>query len=220
MVKFIRYFAIGAILAMILPTAALAHGTDGQDGDKNDDQGVRVFGQFRDDNNEFRAVNLDRLLGAKNRAFVGTVTAVGSNSFTLKADNGNVYTVNTTSSTAFSLPFQGTASFASIHVNDMAKVKGNITGTVIAAASVVVLPANNHPAVAKGTVTAVSGSNLTLQTQGNNTVTVATNSNTAVTKADGTAGTTADVQSGAMVKIKGLWDSVLNVFTAIKIKLF
>ena len=226
--KLLRYIAAGAMLVMLAPFAAQAHSDDG----------LMTFGaNFKSDANaEFRhqdsdsehdvdndrdergVLNLNNFFAHPTR--VGTVTAVSGSSFTLKANNGIVYTVNTSGSTTFNFPFKGSATFADIHVNDMARVRGTASAQVITAASVVIIPANNRPAVAKGTVTAVSGSSLTLQLNNNaNSITVNTDSNTTVTKADGSAGTTADVHVGSAVKVRGLWDMVLNVFKAITIHL-
>lgn len=206
-----KYIVLGAVLAMLLPTVTFAHGDDHEGDDRRGDD--RVFNL---------SINHDQ--DHLDRARIGTVTAVGSNSFTLKANDGKVYTVSTTNA-QITGPFNNTVAFSTIKVNDKARVKGMVDATttpgslLIAATRVVITPANTHPAKVKGTVTAVNGSTITLQTKHDQTITVNTDSSTTVTKADGTTGTSSDVTVGSSVKVKGLWNMVLNVFNAIKIRL-
>lgn len=150
---------------------------------------------------------------------MGTVTALGANSFTMTGKDSIVYTVDTTGTTTYSLPFKGILVFSDIKVNDSVKVLGPVSGTIITATSIIDTPVNMKAKKASGTVTAVNGSTLTVQTKDATALTVNTNANTVVTKADGTTGTMADILVGSSLKIRGLWDSVLNVFNAIKIKL-
>lgn len=209
----LKYISALALATVIIPFAAQAHG-----GDDDFSGRVRMESRF-EDNNSSRAVDLDKLLDEKSNLQFrsGKVTAVATNSFTMQASDGKIYTVDTTNAT-FNLPFNVKFN-STIAVNDNVKVKGTLNGLNIVAKLVLVTPQNTQSAKAKGTVTAVNGSNLTVQTKGGNTVTVATDSNTTVTKADGSAGTVSNVTVGSNVSIKGLWNSLTNVFNALKIKL-
>ena len=95
--------------------------------------------------------------------------------------------------------------------------------SVLINASVVYdLSQNLKPAVAKGTVTATAANTLTVQSDVANSTpfTVNVDADTKVVTAAHTEGTLADVTTGSTVKVVGFWDNVLNVFNAIKIKLF
>ena len=153
----------------------------------------------------------------------GKVTAATATNITVIAKNGTVYTVTVTGDTKIEKAFGVSIPFADIKVNDNVWVKGLVTNNVIAARSIFVTPVNTHPARAKGEVKAVSGNTVTVQTNNHGVVsdvTVKTDANTQVTKADGTLGATADVTVGSKVKVKGLWDEVLNVLNAIKIRIW
>jgi hypothetical protein len=222
--KFLKYAGLLALLAVLLPQAALAHSPKFLGPPirvESDDKGNNTESKHEVGNIELKEVEVEH------HSRTGTVTAVGTNSFTLKANDGIVYTVNTTGAKLMG-PFGTVLAFSDIHVNDKANVRGTVDATtntippgvrMITATSVIIIPANTKPARIKGTVTAVSGNTVTVQTKHNDTVTVNTASNTTVTKADGTAGTTADVTVGTNVKVKGLWNMLLNVLSAIKIKL-
>jgi hypothetical protein len=204
--KLMKYAAIAAIAISVVPFAAQAHDGD-SDSRESDNRGE----------NQFRVLNLDHINRGESRR--GKVTAVASGLFTLEAKDGKVYTVNSANAT-FTLPFNGKFIASDLKVGDAVKVRGTISGTAITASSVIVVPANKRPVKGKATVSAVNGSTLTVLTKSGNTVTVNTDSNTTVTKQDGSAGAVADVQVGSKVKLAGLWDTVLNVLNAIKIKLF
>lgn len=75
-----------------------------------------------------------------------------------------------------------------------------------------------------GTVTAVSNNangtgTLTIQTPSGQSVNVNTNANTNVIDQNGNLSSLTNIAIGAQVKLVGLWDSVLNVFNAIKVKI-
>jgi hypothetical protein len=203
--------AVSLLALMVFPTAAFAHGN--KDNDSHDDNGKhrgiikRLFhGREDKDHKMLRS---------------GTVTAVGSSSFDMKLKDGTVVTV-LTASAKITKPFESEIKLADIKVDDKASVVGTLNGSQITATHVMITPMNTHPAKAKGTVTAVNGNTVTVQTQHQgvvSNVTVNTNANTQVTKADGSTGTAADVQVGSTVKVKGLWNEILNVLNAIKIRI-
>ena len=190
--RFTTFAAGAALLMAILPGLASAHG------------------------NNAEAREHDRVRS-------GTVTAVSTSGFTLKARDGTVFTVNVTSDTKLTLVGTGAIKLSDITVNANALVTGKVDGTAITAKVVVVTPANTHPATAKGTVTAVAGTSFSLQTNNHgviSNVTVNTDANTKIQKSSSTStATMADVTVGAVVKVRGLWDEILNVLNAIKIRI-
>lgn len=219
--KFPALLAAALIVALAVPGLASAHGKD-----KKDDNG---FGRGKKVKQERRASEVNEFgVRVWNDGAVqlpggifqkGVVTAISGTGFTFKAGNNTTYTVATSSAKLVQLPHTVIA-LSGIAVNDTVSVTGVINGANIDASVVFVTKANVKPATAKGTVTAVSGNTVTVQTKDNKTVTVNTDSNTQVAKKDGTTGTVAtDVTVNSKVKLFGLWDSVLHVFNAIKIKI-
>lgn len=166
--------------------------------------------------------------GEKHRALFksGSVTAISSNGFTLLAEDGTSYTVDTSNAKLLRLSADGKAMVAltDLKITDKVVVRGERAddGT-LNARMVYAIPANTHPASGRGTVTAVSGNNFTLQLNNHgiiSNVTVDTSANTVI-KQDGKASASmADIQVGSKVKVRGLWDEVLNVLNAIRIKIF
>ncbi len=164
-------------------------------------------------------------LGLKNRferRAKGTVTAVSSNSFSFKTEDGKVFTVGTTNAKITS-QFKGIIALADVHVNDKVGVSEITAGSQITAKTVVVTPANTHPASGRGVVSAVTGSGFTLKTNNQGIVSfviVNTQSTRAVIKQqNGAITTSASILVGSKVMVKGLWDEVLNIFNAIKINI-
>ncbi len=218
--KISKIAAIMALVAGLLPAAALAHYGNGDNNDNGGNHGnMELRGLFKlhseiSEGSEGYA--------RKGHGFAGTVTAVGVTSFTLTTADAKVFTVNTVNAKIYH-PFSDVVLlFTDIHVNDKVQVRGTLTGTTIDAKIVLDMPANTHPAKAKGKVTAISGSTLTVQTNHDgviSNVTVNTNAGTTITKVDGSSGTLADIAVGAKVQVKGLWDELLNVLNAIKIKI-
>lgn len=149
----------------------------------------------------------------------GTVTAVTDTGFTFDTKEGVSMTVNTSSAKIVQIP-RTVITLADVKVGDTVHITGTIIDTTITASVVYTLPANLKPTVAKGTVTAVTDNTMTVLTKDNQTISVNTDTNTQVVTQDHQPATLADVQTGAKVKLFGLWDSVLNVFNAIKIKLW
>lgn len=74
----------------------------------------------------------------------------------------------------------------------------------------------NNTIKVKGTVTAVTGTALTVQDKNGATTAVTTDVNTQITNA-GAPATLSDITVGTKVKVVGLWDQILNIFTALKI---
>jgi uncharacterized membrane protein len=106
---------------------------------------------------------------------------------------------------------------ANIQVGDRVTVNGMLSGSTLTANFVYDMPVNKAFASDKGVVTAVAGSNLTVQAKNGASATVATNSNTQVVNQSNDTATTADVTVGTKVKVFGIWDNILHVLTALKI---
>ncbi|MBU6447884.1 hypothetical protein KGQ24_03550 [Patescibacteria group bacterium] len=172
------------------------------------------------------------------RAVTGNVTALGSDSssFTLTTANKAVYTIQTDSNTKIQDQLGNALTFSDISVSDKVIVKGALqmpiapmmnntniqTNNVITASVITKIPQNTHPAHAAGTVTAVNGNNINLQmTPGGivANVPVVTSANTAVVNKDGSTATLSDIQANSRIRVQGLWDEVLNVLDAIKIRI-
>ncbi len=71
----------------------------------------------------------------------------------------------------------------------------------------------------KGTVISNTNGNLTVQTKKGQNIAVVTGSSTQVFQ-NGTTTAVSNIAVGARVKLGGLWNSVLNIFSAIKIRVF
>lgn len=165
------------------------------------------LGWFKDHNKDF-----------KRNAFSGEVTVVSSTGFTFTAKDGSSLTVNTEDAKIVRLP--NATLNSGISVGDRVHVIGEKTDSNIVATAVYDFAAHLHAAVAKGSVTAVSDDSITVQTDADSTITVNTNGDTKVVDAEGNATTLAEIDTNENVKLFGFWDSILNVFNAVKIRLF
>ena len=155
----------------------------------------------------------------------GVVTAISSDGFTFKAENGSVYTVKVANAKLFRLSVDGNNAIqlSGLQLNDKVVVRGSITDSTLDAKVVYAMPAHTHPAMGRGTVTAINGNQFTVQVDNHgiiSDVTVDTNANTVFTQNGNASASMADVQVGSKVKVKGLWNELLNVLNAIRIKLF
>ena len=200
-----------AITVLAVPVSAYAKG--------HDDMGMhKGMEKHSSSLNEF-GVQVRGGTGFPGLFYSGTVTATSGTGFTFKNKKGTIYTVTTSSAKIVQVP-NAVISLSGIGVNDTVTLSGNLAGNTIDASVVFVTKANQVPAKAKGTVTAVNGSTVTLQTKNNKSVTVNTSASTNVVKADGTSGTVvADVVVGAKVKASGLWDTILHTLSAWNIML-
>lgn len=212
MSNFKRIIAAAAII-LVLPSMALAHSERDRDEDKN----IRAQAKIK--------TNFDLRLEKnfrKQRTLNGTVTAVNSTGFTLQTAGTttpvSVNTVDAKIMKAFGL----TITLADIHVNDKAEVKGKFDGNVFEAKTVMVTPPNTHKAQGKGTITAVNGSQLTVQQNNHGIIssfTVNTNASTTVVAQNGSTTTSASLLAGVKIKVKGLWDEINNLLNAVQIKI-
>ncbi|MFA5954086.1 MAG: DUF5666 domain-containing protein [Patescibacteria group bacterium] len=153
----------------------------------------------------------------------GTITAVSSTGFSMKTKDGETMTVLTTNA-ELRRAFGSVIVLADLAVNDNVWVKGAQSASTITAKVVYDLPANTHPAIARGTVTAISGNTLTVAMEhlGIPTkVTVTTDAGTSFyeNKDKQASGSFADITVGAKVAVKGLWDEVRNLLEAIQVRI-
>lgn len=216
--------AVITMFAMVTPALALAH-----DGTRDSNRDFEKYESQRSNLNEYGVNVRDNKgmhMGEGRGGFMsamfysGTVTAKSSTGFTFTTKANQTFTVDTASAKIIRIP-RTVISLADIAVGDRANVVGTKSGTVITASVVFDLSQTLKPATAKGTVTAVAGSNITVQVDGaTNPLAVKVDGDTQVVNADKTPATLADVTVDSKVKLIGFWDTVLNVFNAIKIKLF
>ncbi len=148
--------------------------------------------------------------------YTGTVTGTSSTGFTLSTKTNGTLTVVDTGATIISVPNTAITN-ANIQVGDRVTVNGMLSGSTLTANFVYDMPANKAFASDKGVVTAVAGSNLTVQAKNGASATVATNSDTQVVNKNGDTTATSDVTVGTKVKVFGIWDNILHVLTALKI---
>lgn len=139
----------------------------------------------------------------------GTITSISGTTLTLSGQNSAVYTVD-----AGSAAIKG-GSFADLKVGDTVTVRGTLSGSIIAATSVVdktflqnALARVNS--VRAGVVNAINGSVLTIM--GNGTTSVTTNSSTTVLKKGG-ATTTAALSLGSRVLVLGTSSATTSTST-------
>lgn len=210
--------AAAAGIIMVMPFAALANNSQKDSGNNNGilkNRGIMGM-NLRANNNDN-----DGRKGNNHQKITGTVISVNlATGFTMNGTNGQTLTVLTTGA-KITEAFGGAISLSNVSVNDNVQVLGTQTGSQVNATFVLVTPANTHKAVGTGAVTAISGNILTVQQSNHgivSTFTANTNASTTVTQ-NGTTTTTAAIQVGSKVSIKGLWNEVLNVLNAIKIRI-
>ncbi len=215
--------AMITMLTMATPAFALAHGNSK---DKNDDnnrsfraeqrtEDTNEFGVHVYDNNGKHFANLGSLSGM---FYVGTVASVTGSGFTFTTKDNTTLTATTSGAKLIRLP-RTEIVLADILVGDKVFITGTKSGSTVTASVVYDMSKNLKPAKAKGTVTAVNGNTVTVQTKDNKTATVIVDQDTVVKTGDHQTGTTADITVGSKVKVTGLWNTILNVLNAIKVKI-
>ena len=217
---------IAATLAILgfLPFAALAHG--------NNDPGKGLIkAQIK---TEAKAdVKTQNDNDSDDSSFVGKITPIlpmpvlpwrfhksVNGSVTAVSSTGSSVAVNTAGAKIINA-YGAAITLSDISVNENAMVQGSENGSQINATLVVVTPASTHPAKATGTVTAVNGSTITVQSSHDGVVypvTINTNASTTV-MSNGATTTLSAIQVGSKINVKGLWDEVLNVLNAIRIRI-
>ena len=201
------------LVTMLAPTVALAH-SDGRN--ENDDE-----------NSDHGWKNTLNWPGNGQRNWSGTVSATSTTGFDLKLDDGTILKINTANA-KIKTAWNGDLKLSDIKLNSNAKVKGKMDESVnnqVNAKKVTVTPPNTHRAEAKGTVTAINGSNITIESQHRGVeyaVNITTDGQTQFKNSNSTStatATLADVHVGSKISVKGLWDEIVNVLKAIKIRI-
>jgi hypothetical protein len=149
--------------------------------------------------------------------FSGKVTAVSDSGFTFTTKNGSTYTVETEDATIVSYP--NSTLNSEIEVGDRVHVVGTETDDNIVAVNVYDFADNLKSGVAEGTVIAVADDSITVQKEDGTEITVNINGDTTVVNSEGDDSALDEVDDGDEVKVSGFWDSILDVFHAIKISL-
>lgn len=232
-IMFKKTFTIAAIMSLFaMSTPALVLASRGEDDTHNDDRGRIEMNDDsrREDRQEDRREDRrdDRHDGEDDKGlhhgfyqglfYNGVVTAVSSTGFTITSSNNATLTVNTESAKIIQIP-RAVITLGDIAVGDRVHVTGTKVDSVVTASVVYSMPMNSKFAKEKGTVTAVTDTTVTIQNKSGETVTVNTDADTQVVDQNGDATTLAEVDTGEKVKVFGIWDTVLNIFNAIKIRL-
>lgn len=221
---FKKYFSytMAAFMALTIATPAMAFARRGAD------DGMGNHGMMEDHFSDDRSYGLnfskhhhegevdDSL--APRGIVKGAIITKTANGFTVKGRKDVVYTVDTTSATIIKIP-NTTIALADLMVGDFVSVLGTKTDTNISAVRVFLIPENLRKAEAKGTVTAVSGNDVTIQTKKGKTVTVKVDSSTQILGDHHEPATLSDIIVGSKLKVKGTWDSILNILNAVRIKI-
>ncbi len=234
---FKKTFTIAAIMSLFaMSTPALVLASRGEDNTQNDDRGQIEMNDDnrredrREDRHDDRREDRreDRHDGEDDNGlhhglyqglfYNGVVTAVSSTGFTITSSNNATLTVNTESAKIIQIP-RAVITLSDIAVGDRVHVTGTKVDSVVTASVVYSMPMNSKFAKEKGTVTAVTDTTVTIQNKSGETVTVNTDADTQVVDQNGDATALAEVNTGAKVKVFGIWDTVLNIFNAIKIRL-
>ena len=150
--------------------------------------------------------------------FKGTVSDITATGFTLTLKDGETYTVDADSAT-FMKAGDDSFTLADLTTDAAVMVVGTKNEGTIDATFVSVVSDDMQIARTSGTITEVNDDSFVVQTTDDTTITVNTTDDTVFVNEDGETVNESDVEVGMTAKIAGLWDSVLNVFNAIKVKL-
>lgn len=223
--KFTQVSAIALVALGLLPALAFANGNKQNEG--NQTKGVSFGTMMRHNSNGMFELKKSDSNSKANLNYGlrqnvnGTVNAISAVGFSLMDSKGTVWTINTSGAKIFTA-FGQAISLADVTVNSHASVQGSVSGNVVTASKIVLSPANTHTAAGVGIVTAINGSSFTLQLNNHGIVssaTVNTNASTTVLQ-NGATTTTSAIAIGSNVVVKGLWNEILNVLNAIKIRIF
>lgn len=194
----------------------------------SDDKGWK-FGKFFDKHDGDEDNDKDNDNDRDGIVAVGRVTAVSDSEIDLAGLFGSSKTweVAIDSDTDFSFRSGADASLDDVEVGDIIVVRGEVTAQSgssfsVDADSVRDLGADlSIRANLKGEVTSVDEENDTfvVTTKNGNEVTVTTTASTTIRESDGDDGDFADIDVGAMVRVKGWWNSMVNAVTALKVRL-
>lgn len=147
----------------------------------------------------------------------GEITAKSGISLTVIKD-AKIYTVNTDSNTQFRRHFWGKSSLDEFSVGDKVNVYGKFTDdaqTTILARLIRNLSIMKRRGVFFGTVSSKGANSFVMHTLNRGDQTVMFDSNTKFVKRNEQIMTFADLQVGDRVRVKGLWDKILNTITEV-----
>lgn len=148
----------------------------------------------------------------------GNITAITATGFTLTGKDNSIITVDASSAAVIKIPTQ-VIPLTDLAVGDYVSVLGTKTDSNVIATKVYMVSANIHKATAKGVVTAVDPNSVTIQTKQGDSVTFVTNTDTNIAYSSDLPAMMSDIVVGSKVKINGIWDSILNIFTAFGIRI-
>lgn len=131
----------------------------------------------------------------------GTVTAVGSDSVTVKQADGTSKTITLTSSTTYRLAGQASSKSA-ISVGLVIEAQGTVSGSTFTASTVEI-----QPSIVFGTVTAKTSSTITVKQQDGSTATIKVTSSTTYRIRGVSSATLANVAVGDVVVAQGTHNS-------------
>jgi len=145
-------------------------------------------------------------------SWVGTAINISGSSFTLKAANGGVYTVDAAAAKAHRR-FGAEMQITDIQPGDSVVVRGTANGDTIKAEVVRDTSLQARNGVFSGRVIAVNNSSFELQSgaRGSQVVNV---DNATVFKKNGQSAQLTDVIVGSQVRVSGVWDKVNNNISA------
>ncbi len=143
----------------------------------------------------------------------GTIASLGTNTFTVSANDGKTYTINVTDQTRYVRRFGGKSSFSEMNSGDTVDVFGkftNSTNTTINASVIRDLSIQKRWGVFFGDVTVKNSDNFVMATIERGNQTVYFSSTTKFISHDKSTITYNDLNVGDRVRVEGVWDKTTN----------
>lgn len=145
-------------------------------------------------------------------SWAGTAINISGSSFTLKAANGGIYTVDAAAAKAHRR-FGAAMQITDIQPGDNVVVRGTANGDTIKAEVVRDTSLQARNGVFSGKVTAVNASSFELQS-GNRGSQIVNIDNATVFKKNGQPAQLSDITVGSQVRVSGVWDNTNNNISA------
>lgn len=142
----------------------------------------------------------------------GTILSVGTDSLSVKGNDGKTYQINVLSTTNLVRAFGGKSSLAEFSVGDKVMIFGKFTDstdTAINANTIRDLSIQKRWGVFFGQITALNSNNFVMQTVERGVQTVYFGTSKFVNRKEA-AINYADLKVGDRVRVKGVWDKTLN----------
>jgi hypothetical protein len=146
-----------------------------------------------------------------------TITAISGSTLTVTS-GGKTYTVNTVTSTNLRRHFFGKAVLTEFSTNDQIDIVGTATddtGMTVTARLIRDVSIMKRRGVFFGTISAVSGSTITLSTIERGTQTITVSPSTKYVNQKGNTTTLPEIKVGDKIRIRGLWDKTNNTITEV-----